>query len=216
MMNIRVIAIDDHPLILKQIVESLQNQPDIEVVGQGSHGTQLMPLVRRAKPHVVLLDLAMDEGIFEPIAAVRQLKQEFPHIQILVLTGHSNEIYVKELTEAGALGYVLKRDDLSLHLPDGVRAVYRGDHFHSPTVIKALLSKNPQHNFTEQELSVLRLTSKGLVNEKIGEALGVSEGRIRNILTQIYEKMNLQDDKNLNRRVAIGVIAREMGLLPYD
>ena len=213
-MNIRVIAIDDHPLILKQIVEELNNQPDIEVVGQGNHGSQLMSLVRRTEPHVVVLDLAMDRGVFEPISAIRQLKQEFPHVEILVLTGHNNEIYIKELTDAGALGYVLKRDDLSLHLPDGVRSVYHKEHFHSPSVVKTLLSKNQHHNFTEQELSVLRLASQGLVNEKIGEALGISEGRVRNILTQIYDKMNLQDDKSLNRRVAIGVIAREWGLLP--
>lgn len=213
-MTIKVVAIEDHPLMLNAIVDELDSQADIEVVGTGDHGDKLHQIVRTANPDVVVLDLGMAEGVFEPVSAVRQLKQEHPGVQVLILTGYDDELYMRELTRAGALGYVLKSDNLSLQLPKAVRAIYAGEPFHSPTVLKRILVDQGGQTLNGQELAVLRLASQGLVNSKIGESLGLSEGRVRNILTSIYAKMEVQDDKDINPRVAIVVKAREMGLLP--
>jgi DNA-binding NarL/FixJ family response regulator len=213
---IKVLVIEDHPLMLKAVVNELDSQHDIEVVGTSHQGSQMHQLVRTSMPDIVVLDLGMSTEVFEPISAVRQLRLNHPNVQVLVLTGYDDELYMQEITNAGARGYLLKSDDLSLNLPQAVRTVYKGDLYYSPTVIDKLLFGDERlHALTEQELTALRLVAKGLVNEKIGEMMGVSERRVRNILTSVYAKMEIQD-KGVNPRVAVVVKGREMGLLPEE
>jgi DNA-binding NarL/FixJ family response regulator len=203
--------------MLKAIVDQLEPQHDIKIVGTSNRGSQVHQLVRTTAPDVVILDLGMSNEIFEPISAVRELRRNHPNVQVLVLTGYDDELYVREITKAGARGYLLKSDDFSLNLPRAVRAVYRGDRHYSPAVVDKLLSGGEsQHDFTEQELAAIRLLAKGLMNERIGEAIGVSERRVRNILTAVYAKMGIQEEVGINPRVAAVIKAREMGLLPGE
>lgn len=213
-MKIKVIVIDDHPLMLHAVVDQLNRQEDIEVVGTADHGNKLHHLIWTTEPDIVVLDIGMTGEAFEPITAVRQLRRAHPGIQVLILTGYDNELYIRELTSAGVLGYLLKSDNLSLQLPNAVRTIHGGKPFYSPSVLKKILADQDRNAFTEKELAVLRLAAQGLVNGKIGEALGLSEGRVRNILTSIYAKMEVQKDKDINPRVAIVVRARGLGLLP--
>ena len=214
---IKVLVVEDHHLMLQAIVGQLQSETDIKIVGTSNKGSEVHHLVRSLSPDVVVLDLGMSTEVFEPISAVRQLRQNHPHIQILVLTGYDDELYIREITKAGARGYLLKSDDFSLNLPQAVRAVYRGEpHYSSAVVDKLLYGDKDQHNFTEQELTVIRLLAKGLVNEKIGAALGISERRVRNILTGVYAKMGLQDEEGVNPRVAAVVKASALRLLPEE
>jgi DNA-binding NarL/FixJ family response regulator len=214
---IKVLVIEDHHLMLKAIVDQLEPQHDIKIVGTSNRGSQVHQLVLTTAPDVVILDLGMSTEIFEPISAVRELRRNHPNVQVLVLTGYDDELYVREITKAGARGYLLKSDDFSLNLPQAVRAVYRGDPHYSPAVVdKLLFGENNQHDFTEQELAAVRLLAKGLVNERIGEAMGVSERRVRNILTGVYAKMGIQEEAGVNPRVAAVIKAREMGLLPGE
>jgi DNA-binding NarL/FixJ family response regulator len=214
---IKVLVIEDHHLMLQAVVDQLESEADIEIVGTSNKGSKVHQLVRAVAPDVVVLDLGMSSEVFEPISAVRQLRQDHPYVQILVLTGYDDPVYMREITKAGARGYLLKSDDLSINLPQAVRAVYRGQHHYSSAVVDKLLSgEGEQHDFTNQELTVIRLLAKGLVNEKIGEALGVSERRVRNILTSVYAKMRIQDEEGVNIRVAAILKAREMGLLPEE
>ncbi|MFN2305181.1 MAG: response regulator [Anaerolineales bacterium] len=214
---IKVIVIEDHYLMLKAVVGQLESEPDIEIVGTSNKGSEVHQLVRALSPDVVVLDLGMSNEIFEPISAVRQLRRNHPNIQILVLTGYDDELYIREITKAGARGYLLKSDDFSLNLPKAVRAVYRGEpHYSSAVIDKLLAGDEAQHDFTEQELTVIRLLAKGLVNEKIGAALGISERRVRNILTGVYAKMGIQDEEGVNPRVAAVLKASELRLLPEE
>lgn len=214
---IKVLVIEDHHLMLKAVVDQLSSEPDIKIVGTSNKGSQVHQLVQATSPDVVVLDLGMSTEVFEPISAVRQLRQNHPKVQILVLTGYDDPLYMREITKAGARGYLLKSDDFSMNLPQAVRAVYKGQRHYSSAVVDKLLSgENDQHDFTDQELTVIRLLAKGLVNEKIGEAIGVSERRVRNILTGVYAKMGIRDEKGVNPRVAVVVKAREMGLMPDD
>jgi DNA-binding NarL/FixJ family response regulator len=214
---IKVLVIEDHHLMLQAVVDQLESEADIEIVGTSNKGSKVHQLVRAVAPDVVVLDLGMSSEVFEPISAVRQLRQDHPYVQILVLTGYDDPVYMREITKAGARGYLLKSDDLSINLPQAVRAVYRGQHHYSSAVVDKLLSgEGEQHDFTNQELTVIRLLAKGLVNEKIGEALGVSERRVRNILTSVYAKMRIKDEEGVNIRVAAILKAREMGLLPEE
>jgi DNA-binding NarL/FixJ family response regulator len=212
---IKVLVVEDHHLMLQAVVDQLESEPDIVIVGTTNKGSLVHKMVRTTSPDVVVLDLGMSTEVFEPISAVRQLRQNHPKVQILVLTGYDDPLYMREITKAGALGYLLKSDDFSLNLPQAVRAVYKGHHHYSSAVVDKLLSgDNDQYDFTEQELTVIRLLAKGLVNERIGDALGVSERRIRNILTGVYAKMGIQDEAGVNPRVAAVVKAREIGVLP--
>ena len=212
---IKVLVIEDHHLMLQAVVDQLESEPDIVIVGTSNKGSLVHKMVRTTSPDVVVLDLGMSTEVFEPISAVRQLQQNHPKVQILVLTGYDDPLYMREITKAGARGYLLKSDDFSLNLPQAVRAVYKGHHHYSSAVVDKLLSgDNDQYDFTEQELTVIRLLAKGFVNERIGDALGVSERRIRNVLTGVYAKMGIQDEAGVNPRVAAVVKAREMGVLP--
>ncbi len=217
-MPIRVIAIEDHPLMLKAIVDELNAQPDIQVVGTAGHGSELSHLVRETSPDVVILDLGMSTGVFEPISAVRSLVQDHPNVRILVLTGYDDDIYVREIVAAGAHGYVLKSDDLSLMLPKGVRTVYEGKRFYSPDVLEKLFSKQKGEvtSLNEQELAILRLAAQGLSNSSIAQSINLSEKRVRNILSSAYIKLDIPETRGINMRVAAINKARDLGLLPLD
>lgn len=214
---IKVLVIEDHHLMLQAVVDQLESEPDIEIVGTSNKGSQVHQLVRAFSPDVVVLDLGMSAEVFEPISAVRQLRQNHPNVQILILTGYDDPLYMREITKAGARGYLLKSDDLSLNLPQAVKAIYKGQRHYSSAVVDKLLSgEDDWYDFSDQELTVIRLLAKGLVNERIGESLGVSERRVRNILTGVYAKMGIQDEEGVNPRVSAVVKAREMGLLPEE
>ena len=211
--KIKVIVIDDHPLILKAVVEALQVEPDIQVVGTADHGSELFRLAREKNPDVVILDLGMSGGPFEPVGAVQSFVSTYPHSKVLILTGYDDEVYVRALIDAGAQGYVLKSDDLSMHLPDGIRTVCKGERFYTPAVMEKLLASQGLARLNDQELAVLRLVAQGFTNAGVAESMGVSEKRIRNILSAVYHKLHLRETKGLNVRVKAVNKARQYGLL---
>ncbi len=217
-MAIRVAIVEDHPLMVKAIVDVLSNQPDITVVGTSNHGFELPKLVRETSPDVVILDLGMTGENFEPISAVQSLLHEHPEVRILILTGYDDEIYVRQLVDAGAYGYVLKSDDLSLELPNGVRRVFDGKRFYSTAVVdKIFANQKPEEVvLSEQELIVLRLAAKGHSNTSIAQSMNISERRVRNLLSGVYSKFDIREAETINVRVAAINKARELGLLLSD
>jgi DNA-binding NarL/FixJ family response regulator len=216
-MPIRVAIIEDHPLMLKAIVRELSDQADLLVVGTAPHGSELHRLVSETSPDVVVLDLGMSTGKFDPISAVKAVRQAYPDVQIMVLTGYEDKLWVRELIAAGVRGYVLKSDDLSLCLPQGIRQVHRGSRFYSPTVTdKYFAYQDIASDLTAQELEILRLAAQGLSNAQIGQELGLAEKTVRNYFSSLYSKLNIQADKNVNPRVSVINVARELGLFPKD
>ena len=217
-MPIRVAIIEDHPLMLKAIEKELSIQPQIKVVGTANHGSELARLVRETSPDVVILDLGMTSETFEPITAVRLLLQDHPNVRVLVLTGYDDEIYIRQIIDAGALGYVLKSDDLSLMLPKGVQRVYEGKRFYSDDVVDKLFDQQKSGDIllSEQELIVLRLAAEGLTNNGIAQAMKISEKRVRNLLTKVYTKFDLHESQETNVRVMAINKARDLGFLTTD
>jgi DNA-binding NarL/FixJ family response regulator len=217
-MPIRVAIIEDHPLMLKAIEKELVTQPDIKVVGTANHGSELARLVRETSPDVVILDLGMTGSTFEPITAVRMLLQDYPKVRVLVLTGYDDEIYIRQIIDAGAYGYVLKSDDLSLMLPKGVKRVFEGKRFYSDDVMDKLFDQQKSGNIllSEQELIVLRLAAEGLTNNGIAQAMNISEKRVRNLLTKVYTKFDLHESQETNVRVMAINKARDLGFLTTD
>jgi DNA-binding NarL/FixJ family response regulator len=211
-MPIRVVAIEDHPLMLRAIAQELESHSDIEVVGTAEYGSELHRLVRETCPDVVVLDLGMSAGSFEPVSAMRTLLDNHPDVQILVLTGYDDGVWIRELITAGARGYVLKSDDLSLNLAEGVRTVYRGQRFYSTTAAEKYFEVEDTA-LSVQELAVLKLAAKGLANRCIARKLNLAEKTVRNALSCVYGKLDVKADGDLNPRVAAVNKALDLGLL---
>jgi DNA-binding NarL/FixJ family response regulator len=212
-MAIRVIVIEDHPLMRKAILNELAPHSDIQMVGDSCCGSELMTLVREKSPDVVILDLGMKDEAFEPISAVKTLLHTFPAVRLMILTGYNDRVYMQALTKAGALGYILKNDDFSLNLALGVRTIFYGEPFYSPGVLKRLLLEGLSEPLADQEIAVLRLAAQGHSNEAIGDKLNLSEKRVRNLLTRVYAKLDVHENQGVNARVAMINKAEKLGLL---
>jgi DNA-binding NarL/FixJ family response regulator len=211
---IRVAVIDDHPLILEMVNTHINQSGDMEIVGTARQGSELHKLVRDTSPDVVILDLSISRDVFEPVSAVQQLLKEHPQVKVIILTASESLVYIHDLLKAGALGYVLKFDDLSMELPKAVRTVYYGEKFYSPEVTNILLSAGEQAGvqLTDRELQILRLVADCQNTKVISETIGVTEHWVRNNLSSIYAKLGVRGE--INSRMAAVSKARELGLLP--
>jgi len=214
-MIIRVIAVDDHPLILKALSDLLKEYPDIQLVATSNQGSQLLKMVREHKPDVAIVDLGMTTDSFDPISSVRTLHEQHPNVKVLILTGYDDGLWVRELVKVGASGYMLKSDDFSLNIPQAIRALQQGHKFFSPGVADKLVDYDLD-KLTARELSVLNLLSQGLSTDAIAKNLGVSEKRVRNVLVIIYAKLAVDKDEGVTPRVAAINKARELGLIPKE
>lgn len=138
---IRVVAVDDTPLIRHAIHSLIAEQPAIDLVAEGSTGDDVLRLVEKHVPDVLLLDLSMPqnaeepaEGRFRALPTIDRLNELYPHIKIIVLTSHYLSTLVRKAREKGISGYLLKDDDLSLHLPAAIQAVHKGSVYFSETI----------------------------------------------------------------------------------
>jgi two-component system secretion response regulator SsrB len=207
---IRVAIIDDHPLVIKAIENELDVEEDITIVGKADHGSKLLDLVHDTSPDVVILDLGMSEQQFEPVSTVQKLRLRYPKVQVLVLTGNDDKVWMKQLIDQGVLGYVLKSDCLSLHLAESIRTVHQGRTFYSPAVADRLAVDSRELN--DKELVILRLVAEGFSNTAIAQELGSTEQTVSNRLTGIYKKLGVVGEAT-NSRVAAVNKARELRLL---
>lgn len=205
---IRIALIDDHPLILKIVRQELRRELDMQIIWDTSNADELNQRINRDTPDVLVLDLSFAGQGFEPVTAVRDLVTRFPHMAILILTGFDDPVWIEELVEAGVKGYVVKSDDFSMRLADGVRAVAHGRTFLSPTAVTGLTESQRRRTLTARERTILRLAAEGHSNPSIAEILGVANGTVRNHISNIYTKLNVD-----NRDAAIRA-AQQLRELP--
>lgn len=198
MTAIRVGLADDHPLILKVLRHELARSLDLEVIWDTSETSALTRLIRQTTPDVLVLDLAFAGTAFEPVSFIRDMRSQVAAMKILIFTAYEDPLWIEELLDAGAHGYVVKSDDFSLHLADAVRAVAQGRPFLSQSAIVAMTSARRQRTLTERERAILRLASDGHSNQDIAVALGVTHGTVRNHLSNIYAKLDVD-----NREAAV-------------
>lgn len=205
---IRVALVDDHPLILKILRQELSRAVDMNVLWDADDASHVIPVIAKQTPDVLVLDLSYAGRGFEPVTAVHDLRARFPNMAILILTALDDPIWIEELLKAGAHGYVLKSDDLSLRLVEAIRAVSQGRTFLSPTASAALAQANRKYTLTERERSILRLAAEGRTNPEIAQLLAISDGTVRNHISNIYAKLNVD-----NREAAIRT-AQQLRELP--
>jgi Response regulator containing a CheY-like receiver domain and an HTH DNA-binding domain len=192
-MTIRVIIADDHNVVRKGIRELLNDEADIEVVGEARNGQELLDLVSALEPDLVVLDIAMP--VMSGAEATRHLHARWPQVKVLVLTAYNDDPYIYSLIDAGATGYVLKTAE-SHEIVRAVRSVAAGQRVIDPEVEPRLLARvNPTASgadpITERERDVLRLAARGLTNKQIGAELGISDRTVQNHLANVYAKLGV-------------------------
>ena len=215
-MNIRVIAIDDHPMILNSVATQIDAHSDMQLIATDNRGSHLLKLVRENNPDVAILDLGMTNEVFDPISAVRALHEQYPKVKVLILTGYDDSILARELLKVGACGYILKSDDFSMSIPQAIRTLYSGKRFFSLGIAEKLLDSSIDTKLTDREISVLFLLSKGLSTEAVANNLAISEKRVRNLLVSICDKLEIERSDDVSTRIAAINKARKLGLIPDE
>ncbi|MBN1284513.1 MAG: response regulator [Anaerolineae bacterium] len=195
---IRIALIDDHPLMLKIVRQELSRDLDLNIIWDTTDSNQMTALVNSDPPDVLVMDLAFAGQGFEPVSAVRDLRARFPQMAILVLTAYDDPLWVEELLSAGVQGYVVKSDDFSLRLAEGIRATAQGRTFLSPTAAGGLAAARQKYTLTPRERAILRLAAEGRSNPEIAGILGIADGTVRNHVSNIYTKLGVD-----NREAAV-------------
>jgi DNA-binding NarL/FixJ family response regulator len=187
--RIRILCVDDHPVVLKGIVGLVETQADMEVVAEAANGREAIEKFRAHRPDITLMDLQMPElGGLDAIVAIRG---EFPEARIVVLTTYAGDVQALRAIKAGARAYLLK-NTLHKELLDTIRAVHAGKKALSQEVSFELAEHATDDALTPAEVRVLRLIAQGDANKEIATRLAVSEetvkGQVRNILSKLGAK----------------------------
>jgi DNA-binding NarL/FixJ family response regulator len=192
-MAIRVVLADDHSVVRKGVREFLEEEPDIEVIGEASDGQQAVALATALKPDVIVMDIKMP--LLSGVDATRRIRSVAPAVRVLALTAFDDDPYIFGLLEAGASGYVLKTAESS-ELVRAIRAVAAGQSALDPAIAPRLIARVAQpapsgESLTDRELEVLRLAARGLTNKQIGHDLDISDRTVQNHLANIYAKLGV-------------------------
>ena len=186
---IRILVVDDHPVVRQGVAGLVGGHPDMRVVGEASNGREAIQQFRAHHPDVVLMDLQMPE--MNGLDALMAIRDEAPEARIIVLTTYAGDAQVLRAIKAGARGYLLK-SALHRELLETIRAVHAGKKSLSAEVSYELAEHATDDVLTPAEVRVLRLIAKGNANKEIAEQLSVSEetvkGQVRNILSKLGAK----------------------------
>ena len=207
---IRVLVVDDHPVVRDGLRGMLDGQPDLQVVAEAGDGKAALAQVARHEPDVVLMDLRMPE--LDGAGAIEVLTRRHPSVRVLVLTTYDEDQEIVRAVEAGAVGYLLK-DTPREELFRAVRAAARGESVLGPAVAARLLGRlrAPVVDVpSERELEVLALVAKGLTNRAVARSLSISEATVKTHLVHVFGKLGVGD------RTAAVTAAYERGLLRLD
>jgi DNA-binding NarL/FixJ family response regulator len=188
--KIRVLTVDDHPILRSGIAAVLQGEADIVLVGEASNGKEAIESFRVLQPDVTLMDLQMP--VMNGLDAIVAIRDEFPHARLVVLTTYQGDVQALRALKAGAMGYLLK-NMLRAELVDTIRTVHAGKR-RIPNEIAAELAEHVADDaLSEREIEVLRRVAMGASNKMIASQVGVSEATIKSHLTNILSKLAAND-----------------------
>lgn len=202
MKRTRILLVDDHAVVRQGFKMILSAQPDMEIVGEAGNGREAVELAGQLKPDVVLMDVAMPE--LNGIEATRRLVASDPHVRVIALSMHKDNVYVREILRAGARGYLLK-DSGAGDLVTAIRAVASGESYLSPAVSNAVLDDyrrhvtNPIDLLSSREREVLQMLAEGKTNKEIAVVLNLSVYTVDAHRGRIMEKLNVHSINELVR-----------------
>jgi DNA-binding NarL/FixJ family response regulator len=201
---IRILLVDDQSIIRNGLKALLELEPDLEIIGDAENGEVAVQQAETLQPDVVLMDIRMP--VMDGVAATAAIIQQFPKTKVLMLTTFDENEYVSEALQKGAIGYLLK-DTPSEELANSIRAAHKGYSQLSPGILQKVMSPQslatsrpdvapPPAGFAEltpREREVLQWIAQGASNREIAEALFISEGTVKNHVTNILGRLNLRD-----------------------
>jgi len=199
---LKVLITDDDALIRDSLKIILELEDDIEVVGTASTGQEAFEMCQKLRPDLVLMDIRMP--VLDGVLGTKLIKEHFKNIKVLILTTFKDDEYIKEAIKNGSEGYILKNQS-SESIIESIRTVCSGNSVFEKNVADTLSSmlrdekiSNPQDfALTEREFDVLKYIAEGLSNKEISQKLFLSDGTIRNYVTNLLEKLNLRDRTQL-------------------
>ena len=210
---IRILLADDHSVVRQGFRMILSKHADLEVIGEASNGREAVELAQRLVPDVAVVDIAMPE--MNGVEATRQIRQNVPECQVLVLSMYKDAPYVRETLRAGAKGYLLK-DSIDEDLVKAVRAVARGEGFLSPAISATVLDDYQKHvsdpldQITPRERQLLQMLAEGKTSKDIAAELNISVYTVDAHRSRIMKKLKLRSIGELVR------FALQRGLIPFE
>lgn len=196
--KIRLAIIDDEKLIREGLKIILSTYEDIEVVALGNNGYEALDICKKEQPDVVLMDIRMPGC--DGVMGTRLIKEQFKNIKVLILTTFKDKEYIHEALNYGASGYLLK-DSSHEVIHEGIKSAHIGNVVVHPDIANEILhatvtSKGiniSQYGLSEKEINIVQAIAEGLTNKEISERLFLSEGTIKNNITNILSKLDLRD-----------------------
>lgn len=207
---IRILIVDDHPVVRHGLRNLLSTHPDFEIIGEAEDGAQVFPLLAENDIDLILLDIQMKgQG---GIDVARRVLQAYPRVKIIILTTYDDEIYLEQGLQAGVHGFLLKSVSHET-LPDAIRAVMRGEKLLSPSLVGTVMSNyqklaqehaKQKAGLSADDLKILSLIAEGGSNKSIAEEMFWSEATVKRRVQEILEKLNVS-----NRAQAIAEAVRQ-------
>jgi DNA-binding NarL/FixJ family response regulator len=187
---IRILTVDDHPLLRAGIAALISSQADMVVVAESSNGRDAISRFRKHRPDVTLMDLQMPE--MSGTDAIIAIRDEFPDARIIVLTTYAGDVQALRALQAGARGYLLK-DAVQEELLDTIRAVHAGKKTLSRPVSQGIAEHATDDALTKSEIDVLRLIAQGKANKQIADQLSIAEETVKSRVKNILSKLDADD-----------------------
>lgn len=201
MKRIRVLVVDDHTIVRDGICALLELAGDMEVVGEAINGMEALQQVKKLSPDVVLMDIAMP--VLGGLEATARIRKQYPRIKVLALTQYDNKEYIYPVIEAGASGFISKMA-ASSELVAGIRSVYAGDSFLSPSIARVFIedhqrgaklqeTQDPYEQLTDREKDVLKLIAEGHTTQEIADLLVISPKTVEGHRTSLMSKLDIRN-----------------------
>ena len=188
--SIRVLVVDDHPLLREGVMAVLEDHPDVEVVGPATNGREAVDAFTRHLPDVTLMDLQMPQ--MSGTDAIGEIKGRFPDARIVVLTTYKGDVSALRALRAGAVGYLLK-DQLLTELVDTIRKVHSGGRCIPPEIAADLAAHFGEDSLSEREIQVLRAVALGNSNKRVAVELDITEETVKAHMKSILAKLDAND-----------------------
>jgi DNA-binding NarL/FixJ family response regulator len=222
MKRITVLLAEDHTIVREGFRKMLELENDIQVVGEAQDGRQAVALAKKLRPAVVLMDIAMP--LLNGLEATRQILKAVPATKVVILSAHNDDAYVKNATDSGAMGFLLKQN--SSHVVcDAIREVQKGKTFYGPTIARRLhqlegkssdrvgRSQSRNARLTSREMEVLQLIAEGKANKETAAELGISIKTVEKHREKVMSKLDVHDTAGLTRyAISAGIIESSVQL----
>ncbi len=205
--SIRIMTVDDHPLLRQGIATLIEAEPDMELVAEAGDGEEAIAQFRAHRPDVTLMDLQMPN--VNGVEAISRIKSEFPDAKVLILSTYAGDVQVLRAIKAGARGYLLK-GNVRTELLEAIRTVHAGRKRIPPEIAAELAEHAADDQLSSREIDVLRLIGAGNANKQIADKLCIGETTVKNHISNILSKLSAND------RAHAVTIALQRGIIELE